>query len=140
MFNPTVIRTVKKGDKTGIVIINNISDDIYFQIYVERENNVAFLEYIMPWSSEQLAIEDFNRWANNEKSPYAVGPEIDDPKDLLTQAEHEEIQKWVDNDRFDSISETVQRVIEYALENLDLNLEEGRWVNWHITIEKEIGE
>lgn len=67
-FNPTVIRLAKAGTQTAMVIANHHDSDIYFQVYVPRGKTGTFLEYAMPWSTEVLAIEEFDQWVKRHES------------------------------------------------------------------------
>lgn len=62
MWNPTVIYIARRDLETGMVIVNGVNDDAYFQIYTSVRNGATFLEYASPWFEVDNARDEFNLW------------------------------------------------------------------------------
>lgn len=62
MWNPTVLYIARRDLQTGMVIVNGIHDDAYFQIYTTVINGATFLEYASPWSKVDNAKDEFDLW------------------------------------------------------------------------------
>ena len=70
MFNPTIVRSIRFGAYSGVVISNSLgSDDSYFQTYrhvaSDDSEDLTELCYATPYATQQGAILHFEVWARD---------------------------------------------------------------------------